>query len=186
MKRFATSLILLSVISCTKDNINSSKILPANNRSSAVLDSFYVGEKYGGGIIFYIDASGQHGLIAAKVDLGGLQWYNGVFNVTGATGKNLGDGQKNTHKIIAAQGKSGSYAALACAKYKASGFSDWYLPSQQELLKLSRSNVIPTSATYWSSSETDSVNAIAVLMDDSYFYPDPKSHDWGVRPIRSF
>ena len=30
-----------------------------------------VGEKYGGGIVFYVDSTGQHGLIAAERDLSG-------------------------------------------------------------------------------------------------------------------
>ena len=39
----------------------------------------YVGEVYGGGIVFYVYDNGQHGLIAADSDAGFPQWYNGTY-----------------------------------------------------------------------------------------------------------
>ncbi|MEI6758544.1 MAG: DUF1566 domain-containing protein [Chlorobium sp.] len=42
---------------------------------SAVASALQIGEKYGGGKIVYIDATGNHGLIAAKADLPGT-YYN--------------------------------------------------------------------------------------------------------------
>ena len=41
-----------------------------------VILSLYVGQKYQGGIIAYIDETGQHGLIAAPTDNGQLQFLN--------------------------------------------------------------------------------------------------------------
>ena len=36
---------------------------------------FFIGQNYGGGIIFYIDGTGQHGLIAAPSDQSaGVEW----------------------------------------------------------------------------------------------------------------
>ncbi len=46
--------------------INAAKTLRAEDTVT-----HYVGEKWGGGIVFYIDSSGQHGLIAAENDLPG-------------------------------------------------------------------------------------------------------------------
>jgi hypothetical protein len=37
-----------------------------------------IGQKYQGGIIFYVDNSGKHGKICAKVDLGKLDWYEAM------------------------------------------------------------------------------------------------------------
>lgn len=75
-----------------------------------------IGQIYSGGIIFYIDSTRQHGLVAAKTDQhSGIQWYNGKFVVTGATNKMIGSGQENTNKIISALGE-GEYAASICDK----------------------------------------------------------------------
>ena len=45
-----------------------------------------IGDSYQGGIIAYIDGTGQHGLIAAPSDQSiEIVWYNGSYTVTGAT-----------------------------------------------------------------------------------------------------
>jgi hypothetical protein len=98
-----------------------------------------VGEQYQGGIIFWVDPEGQHGLIAAKTDQStGVQWYNGTYFQTHATADGIYAGAKNTEIIIATQttvglvcGEStvpsycsagpetatGDYAALIAANY---------------------------------------------------------------------
>ncbi|MFZ4525834.1 MAG: DUF1566 domain-containing protein [Chlorobium sp.] len=35
---------------------------------SAVASAVNIGDEYGGGIVFYVDGTGQHGLVAAKAD----------------------------------------------------------------------------------------------------------------------
>jgi hypothetical protein len=183
------ALSLLFAISCTKENINKSVSVAAQpDKNSAVLDSFYIGEKYGGGIIFYIDSTGQHGLIVAKTDQGYLHWYNGIYTVTGARGRNIGDGLSNTHKIIKSQGKAGSYAALACSKYKASGYTDWYLPAKEELHRIYTSHLtnLGLGGTYWSSTEVDSLHAYNIFFGDGAMNAEGKNFPEGVRAIRSF
>jgi hypothetical protein len=98
-----------------------------------------IGDLYQGGIIFWVDADGQHGLIAAKADQSsGIQWYNGTPFQTHATADGIYAGAKNTEIIIATQttvglvcGEStvpsycsagpgtatGDYAALIAANY---------------------------------------------------------------------
>jgi len=89
----------------------------------------YIGEKFGGGVIFYIDETGVHGLIAAPSDQGsGVQW--------GCKKKNIGtsdltDGFNNTQKIVEICGNM--TAAGLCKSLNLGGFKDWYLPSQDEL-----------------------------------------------------
>ena len=71
-----------------------------------------VGEQYQGGIIFWVDPEGQHGLIAAKTDQSsGIQWYNGTYFQTHATGDGIYAGAKNTEVIISTQTNVG----LACS-----------------------------------------------------------------------
>ena len=77
-----------------------------------------IGDSYGGGIVFWVDATGQHGLIAATADQStGIQWYNGSYSTTNAVRDGIGAGMYNTERIIANQG-AGSYAAQLCANYQ--------------------------------------------------------------------
>lgn len=94
-----------------------------------------IGRKnYQGGIVFYIDSTGEHGLVAAPTNQSnGIKWYNGAYFTTGATGKAVGTGLANTNQIILAQGAGGSYAAKLCADLVIGAYSDWFLPSKDEL-----------------------------------------------------
>ncbi len=123
-----------------------------------------VGTSYGGGVIAYLlqsgdigyDPSVQHGLIAATSDQStGVRWYNGSSTITYATGTVIATGLSNTMAIIANQG-AGSYAATVARSYTGGGFTDWYLPSKDELNKLYINKTAIggfSSAYYWSSSE---------------------------------
>ncbi|GAH09113.1 unnamed protein product, partial [marine sediment metagenome] len=113
-----------------------------------------VGESYGGGIVAYIfqdngidpDDPGyvegeQHGLIASAADLSAsIYWHATNTGITGATATALGTGEENTDKIIALYGAE-TNAARVCYDYinddTGTGvYSDWYLPSKDELNKL--------------------------------------------------
>ena len=102
----------------------------------------FIGESYGGGIVFYVDADGQHGLIAAPYDQGfGAPWYNGVFKYTGTTGDGLRAGSMNTVLAIATQigdNPTGAFASKVCADFEITTvdgitYGDWYLPCKYEL-----------------------------------------------------
>ncbi|TAN52891.1 MAG: DUF1566 domain-containing protein [Methylococcaceae bacterium] len=137
-----------------------------------------IGDNYGGGIVFYVYDSGQHGLIAAPADQStGIQWYSGSWTTTNAVRDGIKGGQSNTDVIIANQG-AGSYAAQICANYNGGvyGYGDWYLPSLTEL-QLMYDNIGPgapapltnvggflsnaevtCSNCYWSSTEVNTVS----------------------------
>ncbi len=154
--------------------------------------AFTIGQAYGGGIVFYVDGTGQHGLIAATSDQSiGLRWTNSSSVNTNATGLAIGTGAVNTTSIINVQG-SGLYAATLCRQfYNGGGFSDWYLPSLFELNQLFlQKNVVGgfTGDFYWSSSES----SIGVAWMINFGAPGQnqqggsKSSSYYVRAIRSF
>ena len=126
-----------------------------------------IGQSYQGGIIFWLDETGQHGLVAAPADISTLlPWSNGIKRRTGATNSGINSGAMNTSLIIAAQlsdnPDSTSFAALACANYYVSVnnmmYGGWYLPSKGELyLMYLQKNVLDgfIGRDYWSSTEGD-------------------------------
>jgi len=154
-----------------------------------------IGQSYQGGTIFYIDATGQHGLIAATTDIPALKWCVGTtYTSTGATATAIGSGNANTNAIIASQG-AGSYAAKACADLVSGGYSDWYLPSADEL-KLLYTNIaiyagMNAATRYWTSSETTGDptfgKALAVRWSDGVLtVGNNKDFLYPARAVRSF
>ena len=160
----------------------------------------HVGDSYQGGVIAYIlqagdpgyDAQVTHGLIAATADQStGIRWYNGTNIETGATATALGTGLANTNTIIAAQGAiATSYAAGLARAYGGGGYSDWYLPSKDELNKLYLAGAaiggLESSVPYWTSSETIGDFAWAQYLNDGSQNDGYKSSLWAVRAVRSF
>ena len=148
-----------------------------------------IGDSYQGGIIFWLDATGQHGLIAATDDQStGIQWYNGTYTVTNAVRDGIGAGKFNTERIIANQG-AGAYAAQICANHQGGNYGDWYLPSKYELnlLYLQKGDVgVFASAYYWSSSEDDNANAWNQFFGSGYQIYYWKNKTYYVRAVRAF
>ena len=141
--------------------------------STSSVPSISIGQNYYGGKIAYILAPGDpgydpntpHGLVAATEDQSnGIRWYNGSYTTTGATGTAIGTGLSNTNTIITSQGAtSTSYAAGLARAHTGGGYTDWYLPSKDELAKLYAMKVLGFGGFadnfYWSSTEYDNYYA---------------------------
>jgi hypothetical protein len=94
----------------------------------------YVGEVFGGGVIFHLlkDSNrAEHGLIISTIDLGNTVW--GTEGLTIPNAMNFYDGSMNTLSIINNESISNNAAHL-CSIYRGGGYNDWYLPSIEELL----------------------------------------------------
>jgi hypothetical protein len=119
---------------------------------------YSIGESYGGGKIFYIDGTGQHGLISATRDQSTGTAWGCQGTLTGSTGTAIGTGQANTTAIVN-RCNAGGTAAQICDTLVLNGYNDWFLPSQDELNQMIiHKNVIGGFASnkyYWSSSEGD-------------------------------
>lgn len=154
--------------------------------------AYKIGEPFGGGRIFYIDASRLHGLICAETDLSnGIKWDNttGVWVFCNAFSNTVG--WDNTNKIVATLGSSGNAAAI-CKAYRGGGYSDWYLPANNELYQLYLQNQLTNTNfiayDYWSSTEVSSsiTQARTINMYNGVTSTDFKTNTHPVRPIRAF
>jgi hypothetical protein len=160
----------------------------------------YIGESYGGGIVFYVYDNGKHGLIAATSDQSSsIRWYGGSNTNTRARADGVGAGLKNTAIIIANQGAvdGAAFAATVCNEYSVTvdgvTYGDWYLPSKHELnLLYLQKSVVGGFAndSYWSSTEYVNLNG-NVQAWLQYFYDggqgsSNKSYTYYVRAIRAF
>lgn len=110
-----------------------------------------------GGIVFYITDGGLHGLEAAPVDQDngtGAAWCTALTDILG-TGTDIGTGATNMAAILASCAEAGSAPTLADA-YTLNGYTDWFLPSRDELNALFlQKGVVGGFASYfyWSSSQ---------------------------------
>jgi hypothetical protein len=155
-----------------------------------------IGQFYQGGIIFWLDATGQHGLIADTTDQSaGIRWYNGQYRYTGTSGDGLYAGVMNTALIVATQmliSQAGSFAAKVCADYSVTDngvtYGDWYLPSQYELnlLYLQKTAVGNFAGIYWSSTEYNSQFAWFQNFDNGFQLYEYKDVTYKVRAVRAF
>lgn len=205
MKKIFFSLIILTGVltlnSCVKKTPGCTDSSATNYNADANDDDgnctyHTIGESYGGGIIFYLDGAKKHGLIcAASNQSSGMIW--GATNVTTlATGSAVGTGQANTTAIVSALG-SGYYAAYLCDTMQLNGYSDWFLPSLEELNLLYIQKVAGTvsgfaNEYYWSSTEYNTFYAWNVSMgtgdeafDGSTFF-NGKNYPLYVRAVRAF
>ncbi|MCH2236077.1 MAG: hypothetical protein MK078_17730 [Crocinitomicaceae bacterium] len=135
---------------------------------------YHIGQKVFGGTVFWVDSTGEHGLICANEILPDVFWdgFDGVSNQTNFGLVNYDatdeyDGASNTANIVAHWGSTTpgwNYAALSADTYSitqgGTTYSDWYLPSLWELdmlMQVRYATGIPTSAHlvthFWSSTE---------------------------------
>ena len=107
----------------------------AGGLANATTFKHYIGELWGGGIVFnvYKDSAGvEHGLIASLKDLDSSVWSNMDTVAIGPSAQSLWNGKANTQAIINQSGHITS-AALICDTTTIGGQTDWYLGSVDEI-----------------------------------------------------
>ena len=145
---------------------------------------YYVGQHYGGGVIFYIDGTGQHGLITDQYDVQNAPWgCEDTF--LGGTSTAFGSGQANSLAILAACAES-NIAVRKCDELVREDFDDWYLPSLDEFSYLWNTHVV----TFWTANQYETSSEVNTTQNWTYSgmgsYPVSKFAPYQIRCIRSF
>lgn len=162
----------------------------------------YVGELWGGGIVYYIYENGKHGLIASLDDLGGASGvdWGPKSNITSA--ESWWDGATNTTAAVAA-GPANTDAVKQCDDYSNDGYTDWYLPSASEFKAMEEaayvlskildsdgdSNTNPLNyydGEYWTSTQESRDDAFSFKFQNTHIQVTDKDSNLLVRAVRSF
>lgn len=167
----------------------------------------YAGELYGGGVVFWVDHTGQHGLICSMIDISTSKaWSNITSTSVGETARSDWDGMGNSSAVVTQPGHTGSTAELCLdytndATYGTGIFNDWYLPSRGELNDLwnnlkavqkaldndgNPATTVLENEYYWSSTENSSNQAWTFRFSVGAPYNNFKSYNYSVRAVRAF
>lgn len=116
----------------------------------------------GGGFVFYNDTTNKLFYEAAPADVGANVIWSTNESVTSATGTAIGTGNSNT-TLIADNVAAGASAADTVKALTTSGYSNWFLPSSDEISQI-YTNIrdigsFTAGVYYWTSTEVDSINA---------------------------
>ena len=168
---------------------------------AATSKTYSIGDVVNGGVVFWVDSTGQHGLEAAFSDVSTtVQWgcndtdllnvpnvINNDGNPTGL-GAEIGDGFNNTNNIL--KDCPSAPAALAARSYG----PDWFLPSINELKQMYMSKTTLEAVSgftafgnyYWSSTEYDYHTVFVQNFSSGGQVYDVKNGTNAVRAVRAF
>lgn len=164
-----------------------------------------VGDYRDGGVVFWVDPTDNtKGLVCAVVDQSSSAAEWGCYDlvspveITGADGTAIGSGVQNTIDIVNGCTTSGT-AADICHSLTLNGFSDWFLPSRDEMnaIYLNKSvlnpvflsnggTVLDEGVYYWTSSEYSADRAYDFYFANGLSEGSLKLNYFSVRAIRAF
>ncbi len=183
------SATFIAGVSCNKED--SIQPLSVYNQSN-ITPAHFIGEHFGGGIIFYLDNKKKHGIIAANEDFEEAAVWSRKATLNGASGVKIGAGAANSNHIFKTQGSpefDDEYAALQCINLIENGYTDWYLPSKDDLNQMYlHKDVIPNLKpfAYWSSTEVNKTTAWFQNFGNGAQVQQAKNAGYAARAVRYF
>ena len=151
----------------------------------------FIGQSHAGGIVVYIDVTGQHGLVATPGDQSSFAEWGCYGTSIPGTSTTIGAGQANTTAIVNGCSTAGIAARLCNSLIfpPLSPYFDWFLPSKNELNQLYlHKDVVGGFAAefYWSSSDYNANGAWGQDFSNGAQYSGNKSNPYYVRAVRAF
>jgi hypothetical protein len=172
---------------------------------SETTEALKLGDFYQGGIICFVDETGEHGFICSLEDLSTSSQYSNVSTLIGTSAQSDWNGYQNSNAIINQPGHTGSGAQI-CENYTNNDYgtgiyNDWYLPSIDQLSIIYNNKFIINKAIesdgdpstgilnkviYLSSSERNASDCWNFRF--AYGYPNNynKGNSYFVRAVRDF
>ena len=170
---------------------------------------YVVGDYVAGGVVFYVpstptdlnsDGIKDFGLVCSIKDVttsSGIKFANNT-NVWNNTDRRKGFGKSNTDNVIAEYGNS--YAAGLAVAYRGGNYSDWFLPTNDELTAIYNNrdainatailnggdNFAPSKGGYWSSHAPSNIVYVLRWSDGTLKTKLKNADFFNVRAIRAF
>jgi hypothetical protein len=134
MRKFIFTLLILVVIIAIQSFSED-----ANEDTTTQLA---ISNSHEGGVIFYLDETGEHGLMSSVADQGlYIEWGCANALAIGANGLEIGTRAQNTMDILT-RCDTLNIAASLCDTHENDGYNDWLLPSKNELDALYQQRMI--------------------------------------------
>ena len=165
----------------------------------------YVGELFEGGIVFWVDSTGQHGHIVSLNNTSQSATWSTISNVLiGSTAQSTWNGEANSNAIMAQPGAVLGNSAKLCYSYSNLNrgygvYDDWYLPAVDQLSLVYHARYILNKnmagvsgapkledAYYWSSTEFDATRAKDYYFGEGQPGEYNKNQTIVVRCVRDF
>jgi hypothetical protein len=151
----------------TAVNDNDTAIIAAVNDINSKHKVYAIGDTGpAGGLVFHIENGGRNGLEAAKADQNngnGADWGCSGTEISGADGVLIERGATNTLDIVEQCTEADIASKLAYNYVSDTDYTDWFLPSKNELAAMVENSVFAASSGvdlfYWSSSESGASTA---------------------------
>ena len=151
-----------------------------------------LGQEYQGGTIAWLDETGQHGLIKANIEYNNSypikQWSNDML-FTISTNSSYGYGSGNTNLIVSADASTDNGAGF-CQTLDSGGYTDWFLPTTDELSNIWSAGQIPTewnlTGLIWTSMTNDIFSAVALQNADGSLVDTGRDFVTYILPCRYF